>query len=72
LVRHWPQVQRTVPFWLKTMVPEILAGKRVLVVAHGTSLRGLVKHIKDVVSGRDETGAVFRNPVWPNLFKTFC
>jgi hypothetical protein len=43
-------VQRTVPFWLETIAPEIAAGKRVLVVAHGTSLRGLVKHIKDVVS----------------------
>ena len=42
-------VQRTVPFWLETIAPDVSAGKRVLVVAHGTSLRGLVKHIKDVV-----------------------
>jgi 2,3-bisphosphoglycerate-dependent phosphoglycerate mutase len=42
-------VQRTVPFWVEEIEPQILAGKRILVVAHGTSLRGLVKHIKNVV-----------------------
>ena len=43
-------VQRAVPFWINSIAPEVLAGKRVCVIAHGTSLRGLVKHIKDVVS----------------------
>lgn len=36
---------RTIPFWNQQIVPEILKGKNVLVVTHGTTLRGLVKHI---------------------------
>jgi 2,3-bisphosphoglycerate-dependent phosphoglycerate mutase len=36
---------RTIPFWNSDIVPAILSGKRVLVVTHGTTLRGLVKHI---------------------------
>ena len=40
--------QRAVPFWLNTIVPEVSAGKRVCIISHGTSLRALVKHIKEV------------------------
>jgi len=43
-------VQRTVPFWVETVEPELRSGKRILVVAHGTSLRGLVKHVKNLVN----------------------
>lgn len=39
-------MQRVVPEWTDTIIPEVRAGKKVLVVAHGTSLRGLVKHIQ--------------------------
>lgn len=39
-------MQRVVPEWTDTIIPEVRAGKNVLVVAHGTSLRGLVKHIQ--------------------------
>jgi len=38
-------IERTMPYWFKTMVPQIQAGKRLLVVAHGNSLRGLVKYL---------------------------
>lgn len=38
-------IQRTMPYWFETIVPQIQAGQRVLVVAHGNSLRGLVKHL---------------------------
>jgi 2,3-bisphosphoglycerate-dependent phosphoglycerate mutase len=37
---------RVVPFWDSAIVPDIKSGKRVLVVCHGTSLRGIVKHIE--------------------------
>jgi 2,3-bisphosphoglycerate-dependent phosphoglycerate mutase len=37
---------RVVPFWNSTIVPDIKSGKRVLVVCHGTSLRGIVKHVE--------------------------
>ncbi|XP_035919822.1 2,3-bisphosphoglycerate-dependent phosphoglycerate mutase-like isoform X1 [Anopheles stephensi] len=41
-------MERVVPEWTDSIIPEVRAGKRVLVVAHGTSLRGLVKHIQDI------------------------
>ncbi|MDR1049199.1 MAG: 2,3-diphosphoglycerate-dependent phosphoglycerate mutase [Synergistaceae bacterium] len=45
-------VARVVPYWEKTIVPEIGAGKRVLIAAHGNSLRALVKYL-DNVSEKD-------------------
>ncbi|MBI9079909.1 MAG: 2,3-diphosphoglycerate-dependent phosphoglycerate mutase [Pseudodesulfovibrio sp.] len=41
-------IDRTMPYWFKTIAPQIQDGKRVLVVAHGNSLRGLVKYLDDV------------------------
>jgi len=38
--------KRTVPFWKAVVEPQILAGETLLCVAHGTSLRGIVKHIE--------------------------
>ena len=43
---------RFLPFWHKELVPLIQSGKRILVVAHGNSLRALVKHLDDI--SRDE------------------
>lgn len=37
---------RVVEFWNDTIVPALQSGKQVLIVAHGTSLRGLVKYVK--------------------------
>jgi len=45
-------VARAVPYWEKTIVPEIKAGKKILVAAHGNSLRALVKYL-DNVSEKD-------------------
>lgn len=39
-------VLRVVPCWNEVLVPLIRAGKRILIVAHGTSLRALVKHLE--------------------------
>jgi 2,3-bisphosphoglycerate-dependent phosphoglycerate mutase len=36
---------RALPCWHETIVPAMRAGRRVLVVAHGNSLRALVKHL---------------------------
>ncbi len=36
---------RVLPYWESTIRPELLAGKNVLVAAHGNSLRALVMHI---------------------------
>jgi len=41
-------VERFVPYWNKQIVPQIRKGKRVLIVAHGNSLRALVKHIAGI------------------------
>ena len=38
-------VARFLPFWHETIAPTILAGKRVLIAAHGNSLRALVKYL---------------------------
>ncbi|KAK9509186.1 hypothetical protein O3M35_006556 [Rhynocoris fuscipes] len=38
-------IERTLPYWNENIVPDIRAGKRVLIVAHGNSLRGIVKHL---------------------------
>ncbi|MCW5624852.1 MAG: 2,3-diphosphoglycerate-dependent phosphoglycerate mutase [Burkholderiales bacterium] len=48
-------VERVVPFWQQTIVPEIRAGKRVLIAAHGNSLRALIKYL-DGVSDTDIVG----------------
>jgi len=41
-------VERVVPFWEAHIAPDVRAGQRVLVAAHGNSLRALVKHLDDV------------------------
>jgi 2,3-bisphosphoglycerate-dependent phosphoglycerate mutase len=44
-----------VPYWTGTIAPAIARGRRVLVTAHGNSLRALVKHL-DGVSDEDIVG----------------
>ena len=41
-------VARVVPYWRETIAPSIRGGKRVLIAAHGNSLRALVKHLDGV------------------------
>jgi 2,3-bisphosphoglycerate-dependent phosphoglycerate mutase len=41
-------VARVVPYWESTIAPSIRAGQRVLIAAHGNSLRALVKHLDDI------------------------
>ncbi|MCX6803881.1 MAG: 2,3-diphosphoglycerate-dependent phosphoglycerate mutase [Candidatus Diapherotrites archaeon] len=41
-------VVRTLPYWEKEIVPIIKSGKKVLIAAHGNSLRALVKHLDKV------------------------
>ncbi len=44
-------VERVLPFWNESMAPAILAGKRILVAAHGNSIRALVKYLDNVSDG---------------------
>jgi 2,3-bisphosphoglycerate-dependent phosphoglycerate mutase len=48
-------VVRMLPYWYDAIVPDLAAGRTVLVAAHGNSLRGLVKHL-DMVSDEEITG----------------
>jgi 2,3-bisphosphoglycerate-dependent phosphoglycerate mutase len=41
-------VERILPYWSVTIEPQLLAGKRVLIVAHGSTLRALLKHLKTI------------------------
>ncbi|MEV4902959.1 phosphoglyceromutase [Citricoccus sp. NPDC055426] len=48
-------VARLLPYWEAEIVPDLKAGKTVLVAAHGNSLRALVKHL-DGISDEDIAG----------------
>jgi 2,3-bisphosphoglycerate-dependent phosphoglycerate mutase len=41
-------VARFLPYWHDVIAPEIKAGKRVVIVAHGNSLRALVKYLENI------------------------
>jgi 2,3-bisphosphoglycerate-dependent phosphoglycerate mutase len=41
-------VARVVPYWEQTVAPAVRAGQRVLIAAHGNSLRALVKHLDSI------------------------
>jgi len=41
-------VARVLPYWHDSVVPDVKAGRRVLIAAHGNSLRALVKHLDGV------------------------
>ena len=41
-------LERTLPYWEDDIVPDLRAGKVVLVAAHGNSLRALVKHLDGI------------------------
>jgi 2,3-bisphosphoglycerate-dependent phosphoglycerate mutase len=41
-------VARFLPYWHETIAPTVKAGKRVLVAAHGNSIRAIVKYLDDV------------------------
>lgn len=46
---------RVVPFWKEKIAPEVVSGRRVIVVCHGNTLRALVKHL-DRISDEDIFG----------------
>jgi len=54
-------VARFLPFWHKTIAPAIKSGKKIIIAAHGNSLRALVKYLdnvseKDIVNLNIPTG----------------
>ena len=55
-------VARVLPFWNESMAPAIRSGRRVLVAAHGNSIRALVKYL-DQVSDSDIVGLNIPNGI---------
>ncbi len=41
-------LERVLPFWNSNIYPEIKSGKKVIISAHGNSLRALVKHLNNI------------------------
>ena len=41
-------VERVLPYWNATLAPAIRSGQRVLIAAHGNSLRALIKYLDDM------------------------
>jgi 2,3-bisphosphoglycerate-dependent phosphoglycerate mutase len=48
-------LDRVLPYWNETIAPDLLAGKNLIVAAHGNSLRAIVKHLF-AVSDQDIIG----------------
>jgi len=41
-------VARVVPYWTSTIAPRVRAGERLIIAAHGNSLRALIKHLDGI------------------------
>lgn len=41
-------VERTIPYWKEEIEPQIKKGKKILIAAHGNSLRGIVKYLDNI------------------------
>ena len=55
-------VERVLPFWNETIGPAIQSGKRVVVAAHGNSIRALIKYL-DKVSDEEIVGLNIPNGI---------
>lgn len=38
-------IARTLPYWNDVIIPQMKEGKKIIIAAHGNSLRGIVKHL---------------------------
>ena len=57
-------IERVIPYWESNILPQLKEGKKVIIAAHGNSLRGLIKYLDnisdtDIVNLEIETG----NPI---------
>lgn len=41
-------LERVLPYWQNTIVPAIKSGKKVLIAAHGNSIRAIVKYLDNI------------------------
>jgi 2,3-bisphosphoglycerate-dependent phosphoglycerate mutase len=45
-------IARVMPYWEQTIAPALRSGRRVMVAAHGNSLRGLMKHLDGIADDK--------------------
>lgn len=69
-------VERFIPYYEEEIVPQIKAGKRIIIAAHGNSLRALVKHLDgiaddEIVSLNIPTGIPLVYELDPSTLKPF-
>jgi 2,3-bisphosphoglycerate-dependent phosphoglycerate mutase len=55
-------VARVLPYWNEQIAPAILSGQRVLIAAHGNSIRALVKYL-DGIADEDIVGVNIPNGI---------
>lgn len=48
-------IERTLPYWNDVIVPQIKQRKRIIIAAHGNSLRGIIKFLDGECSHIDMT-----------------
>jgi len=41
-------IARTLPYWNEVIIPQLKEGKKIIIAAHGNSLRGIVKHLDNL------------------------
>jgi len=41
-------IARTLPYWNECIIPQLKEGKKIIIAAHGNSLRGIVKHLDNL------------------------
>ncbi|XP_015175719.1 PREDICTED: phosphoglycerate mutase 2 [Polistes dominula] len=41
-------IERTLPYWNNVIIPQLKEGKKIIIAAHGNSLRGIVKHLDEM------------------------
>jgi 2,3-bisphosphoglycerate-dependent phosphoglycerate mutase len=41
-------VERALPYWLEVIYPSLINHNEIIVVAHGNSLRGIIKYLKNI------------------------
>jgi bisphosphoglycerate-dependent phosphoglycerate mutase family 1 len=47
-IHQFNVLERTLPYWNDVIVPQLRANKKILIAAHGNSLRGIVKHLDNM------------------------
>jgi len=55
-------VNRVLPLWNQSIAPAIKAGKRIIITAHGNSIRALIRYL-DNISDQDITGLDIPNGI---------